>query len=100
MGNIVSKLSAIIKKEPIDWDAFDSVLMGIENINAYDERYEETLLSEFIMYGDSYNRGFILADVIRHFLACGYDVSAGKSKKQDLGGGVKAYGLNSENGYG
>lgn len=76
MGNVVSKLSAMIKNTPIDWAAFDSVLMGVENINAYDEQYEETLLSEFIMEGDFYDRGFILADVVRHFLACGYDVSA------------------------
>lgn len=76
MSNAVSKLSAIIEKTPIDWDAFDSVLMGVENINAYDEQYGETLLSELIMDGNFYNRGFLLGDVIRHFLACGYDVSA------------------------
>lgn len=76
ISDAVSKLSAIIDRTPIDWDAFDSVLKSLENINAYDDRYEETILSEFIMDGDFYNRGFILADVIRHFLACGYDVSA------------------------
>ena len=89
MGNIVSKLSAIIEKEPIDWDAFDSVLMGVENINAYDDQYEETLLSEFIMEGDFYKRGFILADVVRHFLACGYDVSA----NDGLNGGLALHSL-------
>ena len=88
-GNIVSKLSAIIEKEPIDWDAFDSVLIGAENINAYDEKYEETLLSEFIMEGNFYNRGFILADVVRHFLACGYDVSA----NDGLNGGLALHSL-------
>ena len=36
MSNAVSKLSAIIEKSPIDWDAFDSALMGLENINVYD----------------------------------------------------------------
>ena len=89
MGNIVSKLSAIIEKEPIDWGAFDSVLIGAENINAYDEKYEETLLSEFIMEGNFYNRGFILADVVRHFLACGYDVSA----NDGLNGGLALHSL-------
>lgn len=72
----VSKLSAITDQTPIDWDAFDSVLKGFENINAYDDQYEETILSEFIMDGNFYNRGTILADIVRHFLSCGYDVSA------------------------
>ena len=52
MSNIisdsVSKLSAITDHTPIDWDAFDSVLKGLEDINAYDEHYEETILSEFM----------------------------------------------------
>ena len=76
ISDSVSKLSAITDQTPIDWDAFDSVLKGLEDINAYDEHYEETILSEFIMDGEFYRRGFILADVVRHFLACGYDVSA------------------------
>ena len=66
MSNIisdsVSKLSAITDQTPIDWDAFDSVLKGLEDINAYDEHDEETILSEFIMDGEFYKRGFILAD--------------------------------------
>ena len=49
MSNIisdsVSKLSAITDQTPIDWDAFDSVLKGLEDINAYDEHYEETITS-------------------------------------------------------
>lgn len=56
MSNIisdsVSKLSAITDQTPIDWDAFDSILKGLEDINAYDEYYEETILSEFIMDGE------------------------------------------------
>lgn len=55
MSNIisdsVSKVSAITDQTPIDWDAFDSILKGLEDINAYDEYYEETILSEFIMEG-------------------------------------------------
>lgn len=93
MSNIisdsVSKLSAITDQTPIDWDAFDSVLKGLEDINAYDEHDEETILSEFIMDGEFYKRGFILADVVRHFLACGYDVSA----NDGLNGGLALHSL-------
>lgn len=88
MSNIisdsVSKLSAITDHTPIDWDAFDSVLKELEDINTYDNQYEETILSEFIMDGNFYNRGTILADIVRHFLSCGYDVSANKG----LNGGL------------
>ena len=73
MSNIisdsVSKLSAITDQTPIDWDAFDSVLKRLEDINAYDDQYEETILSEFIMDGNFYNRGTTLADIVRHFLS-------------------------------
>lgn len=93
MSNIisdsVSKLSAITDQTPIDWDAFDSVLKGLEDIDAYDEHDEETILSEFIMDGEFYKRGFILADVVRHFLACGYDVSA----NDGLNGGLALHSL-------
>lgn len=89
ISDAISKLSAITEKTPIDWDAFDAVLNGLEDINAYDDKYEETILSEFIMDGDFYNRGFILADVVRHFLACGYDVSA----NDGLNGGLALHSL-------
>lgn len=93
MSNIisdsVSKLSAITDQTPIDWDAFDSVLKGLEDINAYDEHDEETILSEFMMDGEFYKRGSILADVVRHFLACGYDVSA----NDGLNGGLALHSL-------
>ncbi len=89
ISDAVSKLSAITDQTPIDWDAFDSVLKGLENINFYDDQYEETILSEFIMDGDFYNRGFILADVVRHFLACGYDVSV----NDGLNGGLALHSL-------
>lgn len=72
----VSILSAITEQTPIDWDAFDAVLKGLEDINAYDVQCEETILSEFITDGNFYNRGAILADIVRHFLSCGYDVCA------------------------
>ena len=89
ISDSVSKLSAITDQTPIDWDAFDSLLKGLEDINAYDEQYEETILSEFISNGESYKRGFILADVVRHFLACGYDVSA----NDGLNGGLALHSL-------
>lgn len=89
ISDSVSKLSAITDQTPIDWDAFDSVLKGLEDINAYDEYDEETILSEFIMDGEFYKRGFILADVVRHFLACGYDVSA----NDGLNGGLALHSL-------
>lgn len=76
ISDSVSKLSAITDQTPIDWEAFDSVLKGLEDINAYDDQYEDTILSELIMDGDFYNRGTILANIVRHFLSCGYDVSA------------------------
>lgn len=72
----VNKLSAITDLTPVNWDAFDAVLNGLEDINTYDERHEETILSEFIMSRDFYDCGTILVDIIRHFLSCGYDVSA------------------------
>lgn len=76
ISDAVSKLSDVIEMAPVNWDAFDAVLNGLEDINAYDDQYEETILSEFIMSGNFYNRGTILADIVRHFLSCGYDVSA------------------------
>lgn len=93
MSNIisdsVSKLSAITDQPPIDWDAFDSVLKRLEDINAYDDQYEETILSEFIMDGNFYNCGTVLADIVRHFLSCGYDVSANNG----LNGGLALHAL-------
>lgn len=56
ISDSVCKLSAITGQTPIDWDAFDSVLKGLEDINAYDEQSEETILSEFILYGNFYKR--------------------------------------------
>lgn len=89
INDAVSKLSAITEQTPIDWEAFDTVLKGLEDINAYDSKYEETILSEFIMDGDFCNRGFVLADVVHHFLACGYDVSA----NDGLNGGLALHSL-------
>ncbi len=69
ISEAVSKLSKITKHTPVNWDAFDAVLGRLEDINTYNEQYEETILSEFIMQGDFYNRGAILVDIVRHFLS-------------------------------
>lgn len=84
ISDAVSKLSAITDLDPVNWDAFDATLNGLEDINFYDDQYEETILSEFIMDGNFYNRGTILADIVRHFLSCGYDVTA----NEGLNGGL------------
>ncbi len=80
MSNIiddaVSRLAEITEKDPLDWVAFDAILHGLENINIYDEEYEDTILSELFLHGSFYQRGEVLAEVVRHFLACGYDLSA------------------------
>ncbi len=89
ISNAISKLSKITEKTPIDWDAFDSVLKQLEDINVYDDKYEETILSQFLMDGDFYKRGFVLSDIVRHFLACGYDVSANNG----LNGGLALHSL-------
>lgn len=89
ISDSVSKLSAITDRIPTDWDAFDSVLKSFENINAYDDQYEETILSEFIMDGNFYNRGTILPDIVHHFLSCGYDVFA----NDGLNGGLALHAL-------
>lgn len=38
ISDAVSKLSAIIEKDPLDWDTFDAILKGLEDINAYDDQ--------------------------------------------------------------
>lgn len=84
ISDAVSKLSAVTDLTPVNWETFDAVLNGLEDINAYDDQYEETILSEFIMSGDFYNRGIVLADIVRHFLSCGYDVSANEGMNGGL----------------
>lgn len=47
ISDSVSKLSAITDQTPIDWDSFDSLLKDLEDINAYDEQYEETIATVY-----------------------------------------------------
>ena len=80
MSNVIwdtaDKLSAVTDLTPINWDAFDEILKGLENINICDGDFEETILSAYILDGNLYKRGAVLAEAVRHFLSCGYDVSA------------------------
>lgn len=76
ISNTAGKLSSIIDTMPVDWEAFDMVLNGLDDINVIDAQDEETILSELIIWGNFLNHGFILPDVVRRFLSCGYDVSA------------------------
>lgn len=73
-------LTAILNAKPIDWDAFDAKLMEYENINALSEGNEDTALTNFINYYEFYHNGELMSEVIRHFLRCGYDVSANNGK--------------------
>ncbi len=84
ISNAASKLSEITAKTPVDWDAFDAVIRELDDINVYDAQNEETILTEFIMDGGFLGRGELLIEAIRHFLACGYDVSA----NEGLNGGL------------
>ena len=72
MRDVVGRLSEITARDPINWNAFDSVLAEVEDINIYDEDDEETILSDLIKF----HRSEVLAEIIRHFLSHGYDVTA------------------------
>ena len=70
------RLEAIIKKEPIDWSAFDRALSEEEDINQYDKLVEETLLSEILREFYFHRNGYLMPEVARRFLKNGYDVKA------------------------
>lgn len=82
--DVAFRLAEITGRTPVDWAAFDAALMALEDINACDVSDEETILSELIMCGNFYKRGAVLPELVRHFLACGYDVSA----HEGLNGGL------------
>lgn len=44
IDDVISKLSDITDQTPVDWNAFDSVLRWVEDINAYDDQDEETII--------------------------------------------------------
>ncbi len=84
----IQKLCRIIKTKPVNWVAFDQVLSAVEEINWLDENTEETILSEGLQVFFELYDGTDTAEVIRRFLAQGYDVSAneGRNRGIHLGG--------------
>ena len=72
----VKKLMAIVKTSPVDWDAFDGVLRGVEDINYADEYFDETLLTEFLSEEFFFKNGALMPEATRHILENGYDVHA------------------------
>lgn len=51
ISSAVSKLTSITEKSPVDWKVFDEALASLEDINVFNEQYEETILSEYITDG-------------------------------------------------
>lgn len=74
--NTVETLSEFFKSNNIDWNHFDIALKNIEDINIFDAKNEETILSELIHYGCFWEKGAVLKKIIEHFLSNGYDVQA------------------------
>lgn len=71
------KLLHILDHDPVNWNEFDVFLQQLEDINYLDEKDGETILSDFVT---DIEDGQTLLEVIRHFLACGYDVTAHEGK--------------------
>ena len=84
VSEAMKKLCEIYNSFPIDWDKFDSVLAGVEEINFLDEEFDETLLTEFLLDADSFHKGSNLPEAIQHFLDHGYDVKAHDGKNGGL----------------
>ena len=84
ISDAVHELTAITSQPEIDWSAFDTVLSSLEDINYLDEQYEETILTEFVSGGNFYQRGELVPEVVKHFLANGYDVLAHEGRNGGL----------------
>ncbi len=80
----VEALCKIANREPIDWEAFDNVLSQIEDINQWDDRADETILSDFFKSVDALHNGQKLVHATRCFLAHGYDVKANEGRNGGL----------------
>ncbi len=76
INDTIKKLMPIIQHTPVDWDAFDSVLREVEDINYADEEYDETLLTEFLSEGFFFKNGALMPEATCHILENGYDVHA------------------------
>lgn len=82
---IVGQLCSITETLPVDWKAFDALLSSIPDINVIEkDGWEETYLSSCIKNIHAYHSGAVLVDMIRHFLAHGYDVMANEGKNGGL----------------
>ena len=83
-SDTVDALVEIVKKNPIDWAAFDTVLSTAEDINYLDEGAEETILSDFLYRSEFYWNGTLMPEAVRHFLAKGYDVKKNDGRNGGL----------------
>ena len=79
VSGIVNKLYKTIKTDRIDWNAFDNILSGVEDINIINDE-DETILTEILQDEYFYKNGSSMPDVIRHFLNHGYDVTANEGR--------------------
>jgi len=84
INTAVKNLTKILKSEVIDWNIFDEELRKIEDINIYDEKYEETILTELLHEDCFYKNGALMPEVIKHFLVNGYDVLANEGANGGL----------------
>ena len=84
ISNAVQRLTSVIDKDSIDWTEFDRVLNEIDDINAFDEKYEETILAEFLNTADFYHNGVNMPEAIKQFLRHGYDVGANNGSNGGL----------------
>ena len=76
IARITEKLGKTIDRNGIDWNTFEAVLSSVEDINMFDNDYEETILSELLGNYDLYHNGSLMPDIIRSFIKHGYDVHA------------------------
>ncbi len=76
INDAVGNLSFFLEKKEVDWDGFERELRKIENINAFDEKYEETILGELVHCDCFYKNGAMMLEMIKLFLKNGYDVTA------------------------
>ncbi len=84
MQNTINNLSKILRQEEINWVLFDKELEKIEDINIYDKKYEETILTELLHENFFYKNGALIPEVIKHFLSNGYDVLANEGANGGL----------------
>ena len=73
---ITEKLGKTISGNGIEWNTFEAVLSSVEDINMFDNDYEETILSDLIGNYDLCYNGSLIPDIIRSFIKHGYDVHA------------------------